>query len=1033
MVRLIRHALPTMIALVLLAGCQMPPASETTLTSADRCGGRRDDDSVARALAMSPDEVRQIRAKRALTNDEMCTIPMAAVTRAYKKSQQIPGDNPSGAARWRAQAYRGNDGTIRSDGLARALDQRTAIVAADARRAKDAGISNSAWTAIGPNNIAGRIRQIAIHPTNANRMWAASVSGGVFTTADGGTTWSVVTDFMGSLTVSSIALDPNDSTKLYATTGEQRYSNFADTPRGGGLYRSTDSGSTWTLVPATNPAADSGWYYGNRVVVQPGNSNVILVATGSGIYRSADGGTTFTRVQTGRYQQVLFDPNTATNAVAGALDGTIAYTTDAGATWTSVAVAGSSRIELAYAKTVSGTVYASVDLNSGTIYRSTNGGASWSLVSTPGHLGSQGDYDNTIWVDPTNVNYIVVGGIDLYRSADAGASFTKISTWSAWPNSPHADHHWIVHHPSYDGTTNRIVFVSNDGGVYKSSDIRAAAAGSDTTTNTWSSINNGLSTVQFYGGAASADGTLVVGGTQDNGNLATTSYSTTWRQVISGDGGYYAVDQADANYSYSEYVYASMQRSTDGAVSAQRICSGIGDTETSCGGEATANFIAPFVMDPNANSTLLVGGRRLWRTTNAKADTVSWSSIKAAIDSNSAISAIAVAKTSSNVIYVGHSDGSLYKTTNGSSSSPTWTALTTGATRQVNRVWVAQDNANEIWVALSGFNSGNLLYSADGGSTFSDRSVGLPETPIRTVVRHPTNGNLIYVGTEVGIFSSEDKGRTWSTSNDGPANVAVDELFWVGSTTTLIAATHGRGMYRAAVDTSRTIPQSGWYYVAGQGGRGYAIEVRGTNIFLAGFLYADDGSAIWYVASGTYNTNSMSANLAQYANGPTLTGTYRTPISVGNVAPVTLQMTSSTAGTLTFGTQTLSITRYPVNGTTVVAAQNGSPETGWWYNPSEGGVGWFFEVQGSQMFMAAYVYAANGQATWYYGSGSMTSPGVYETTLNACTGGQSLTQSYRVPTCSTAAGTSLTVQFTSSTTATSTVGGVTRPLQRYRF
>src|SRR5262249_28222939 len=150
------------------------------------------------------------------------------------------------------------------------------------------------------------------------------------------------------------------------------------------------------------------------------------------------------------------------------------YSLDGGLTWTSVVIASTGgRVELAYAPSSPNIVYASVEVNSGELWKSTDGGLTYSLVNTgTGYLGSQGWYDNAIWVDPANPNLLVVGGgPDAWRSTNGGVNLTRISQWQSAPNSAHADHHVFVNHPGYNGTTNKTVFFGNDGGIYKATDV----------------------------------------------------------------------------------------------------------------------------------------------------------------------------------------------------------------------------------------------------------------------------------------------------------------------------------------------------------------------------------------------------------------------------------------------------------------------------------------------------------------------------------------------------------------------------------
>ena len=269
------------------------------------------------------------------------------------------------------------------------------------------------------------------------------------------------------------------------------------------------------------------------------------------------------------------------------------------------------RAEIAFARNQRGLVYASVDNAKGEVWRSGDSGATWQKLSNPQHLGGQGDYDNAIWVDPTDANHLLVAGLDIYESRDAGANFSAVSDWRAAPASPHADHHALVSPPGF-GPANPQVFDGNDGGVYKAANVYALAGG--TSGIGWTNVNNGLAITQFYSGAGRASaGGRILGGSQDNGSLQLTGGQ--WRAFRGGDGGIVAVDPASDLTMYGEYVYASVLRSLNGGTTSGYICAGIAEAQPAdsnnqyCGAGATqkANFIAPFILDPGNSNRLLVG------------------------------------------------------------------------------------------------------------------------------------------------------------------------------------------------------------------------------------------------------------------------------------------------------------------------------------------------------------------------------------------------------------------------------------------
>jgi photosystem II stability/assembly factor-like uncharacterized protein len=627
-------------------------------------------------------------------------------------------------------------------------------------------------------------------------MWVGSVGGGVWKTLNGGGSWAPLYDFMGNLAVTTLAIGPiKPKVTIYAGTGEGFWNG--DALRGAGIFKSEDSGVTWQQLKNT---ATADFFYVNRLALSP-NYKTLLAATRTGLFRSADGGATWKKQlavpANPEVLDVKFHPKDGQLCVAAGRGGMAFYSGDGGATWKAAkglpAVPGfGGRVELTYALANPKTVYASVDNNSGEVYASADGGQNYQLRNTgTNYLGSQGWYDNTIWAgDPKNEKLVVVGGLDLYRSTDGGNKFNQISYWFKAPASPHADHHVIVAHPQYNGTTNRVVFFGNDGGLYRAKDVLTA-----NDVNGWQELNNNLGITQFYGAAANPATGTFVGGAQDNGTLRFTKASgpEKWSSMFGGDGGYCAADPTDPNFFYGEYVYLQIHRSTDGGASSEYIWNGIEDAGK---GPDLANFIAPFLLDPNNPNTLLAGGASLWRSTNVKAKTPQWANIKPSVQSP--ISAIAVAKGKPNIIWVGHNDGRVYRTdkgTNATLAPADWTQVGQGKLppRFCQRITTDPVFPNVVYVTFGGYANNNVWKTEDGGATWSGIGGKLPDVPVRGLAVHPKNTKFVYAGTEVGVFASEDGGKTWSPTNEGPTNCSVDDLFFLD--TRLVAVTHGRGLF----------------------------------------------------------------------------------------------------------------------------------------------------------------------------------------------------------------------------------------------
>ena len=1019
---------PCLIILTLVGCVQLPPTSTTLTTTSimhsraqvQHCAGLNGltDAAVSARLDLSAVVIDKLRRATGKTNEQVCAMPEPEVSRVLLADQNLYRAPDRKTFRAPAKEFmRQWD----ADDLGK-LPTSTQVLAADAARkslaggnrrsdaigepiiSQGAGTSSSQWTPIGPGNIGGRVRALAIDPRNANRLFIGAASGGIWLTEDAGQSYRPLQDFMGNLAIGALVIDPVNPNVMYAGTGE----SFAGLP-GIGVFKSVDGGVTWTILAATNTDSSvnpggNDWVYVNRIAISQTNPNILLVGTLTSLFRSADGGASWTKVGNFEVLDVRFDPNDGNKALAGTNKGYFYLSRDAGQTWAQSAVLvppaslkgrgtpKSARAEIAFAKSQPNVVFTSLDNNGdgadtrGEVWKSVDGGETWNVLSTPKHLSGQGDYDNTIWVDPTNENNVVVGGLDLYQSTDGGNNFTRISTWQqAGPGAaqPHADHHQIVSVPNFS-VGNPIVYFGNDGGLYRANNIFNVSSSTDAS---WQNLNNGLAVTQFYGGAGKrAAGGRIIGGTQDNGTLVYGA-GTSWARFAGGDGGFVAVDPLDDNTLYGEYVYASIHR-TVGLEFRQYICSGITEalkttsTNTYCGANnvEAANFIAPFILDPNDRNRMLVGANSLWISNNVKAPTPTWTAVKSpvspvAVADKPFISAVAVAEKDSNIIWTGHvlsgsTAGQVWKTSDGLSAVPTWQRVGVGVlpTSTVNRITIDPDNPNRVWVSYSGFALARIWMTTDGGLTWNNIHSNLPAITVHDLKRHPSQTNWLYAATANGVYTSENGGQSWSTTNDGPASVRVRELFWYDQST-LVAATYGRGMFRTTVSGGGPLNYSDlWWAGSAENGWGMSIQQHGNIQLNALYVYDSAGKPTWYVLPGgawnadftTYSGaiyQPTSAPLNNYAAAQFKVGT-----PVGNIS---INFTSNSTATL----------QYVING---IAGQKSiqrqifgrgvSPLTVgdmWWGGSAEDGWGLSITQQAGILFGAWYTYGADGKATWY--------------------------------------------------------------------
>ncbi|MBS1714638.1 MAG: hypothetical protein JST30_09920 [Armatimonadetes bacterium] len=723
-----------------------------------------------------------------------------------------------------AQRLDGRNG-VRADAMMRAVAQRKALI--EAQGGQIAG--GPVWTYLGPDNVGGRVRSVVPHPTVAGTLWIASVGGGIWKTTNSGSSWFPLNENLPSLCIGSLIIDKSNPSVLYAGSGESYFdSEFAENNKaavqGAGIYKTTDGGTSWNQLASTvNPDFNCV----SRLAMSPTDPLTILASTDTGLFRTTDGGQTWVKVYNGKVFDVDFHPTDPNRAVAGlpAAPGVV-RSADGGQTWSaSTGIASTIRCETAWSKSAPNNVYAAVCTGSSfKVWKSTDSGQTW-VVKTTSSFGNYEAYNCMIWVDPTNDNNLIVGGVNAYRSTNQGVSGSQAFT------NVHLDFHWLAEEPGFDGTTKRRVWFGTDGGVATAANVYA---------NTTTDLNNSLGITQFYGGAMNDSTGRIVAGAQDN-YTQVGSGSLNWVAEIGGDGVHCANDPSFPNTFYAGYYYMNMFRSTDGGNNfGTDVTAGISDR----GNEVNCNFIPYLTLDPNQSNTMLACCRRLWRSTNIRTgNPPTWTAIKPPIAAGPGggggeggpppdhfasempynLSFCAIAKGDSNVIWAGHNNGQLYKTTNGTAGSPSWTRVDLNGplpARWISSIVIDPGDKDHVYVAFMGWTDDNLWETNDGGATFHQvTGIGqrhIPEAPVSAFALDPLRPGHLFAGTDIGIFVSWDNGQSWSVETQGPGTVPIDFFQWRNNST-LVTYTYGRGAWSGAVGPADTsVGPTGFQTVRGR-------------------------------------------------------------------------------------------------------------------------------------------------------------------------------------------------------------------------
>jgi len=736
--------------------------------------------------------------------------------------------------------------------FARTLDQRPPVLGKVLGPAD--GIAFD-WKEVGPNDVGGRTRALAIDHTNSNTIIAGGVSGGIWKSTDGGQTWTLKTAMNVPLGVTWIAQDPRSgqNNTWYYTSGEFRGDSAGD--RGGvaffygtGVYKSTDNGETWSKLESTldsDPLRFTGNFdFVSKIIIHPTSGNLYVATNGFGIFRSTDGGTSFSLVlgkpAEHRWTDIAVSSNgtllaTLSESVFfGPTDNPGVYrSTDDGDNWTDItpdtfpATHARSVIGMAPSNPDVAYIFTYDDTKSGDredvhLFKVTSiAGSTFSDLSTnlpdfggdTGFLNTQDSYNMTVAVKPDDSDFVLIGGTSLYRSTN-GFSTQITSADSNWvggytaqgasaPGGQYAkypNHHPDQHVAVFDPNNTGVLWSGHDGGISRAADATASPMA-------WESMNNAYNVTQFYhvSIAAEAGNTRIVGGTQDNGSPAFdwNAPNDGSTDLSSGDGAY--------SYTGSQFVYTSFQVGNVFRYTTS------GNFEASLKPDGTSGqlFIHPFTVDPTDESIMYYPLANVLMRNNTIDTAVSgngWatlSNIAGPAGTNISALAVSTSNPAHRLYFAASGDGSpnIYSLDNADSATDgavdiSIPGLDNGS--YVHNIAVNPNSADEIIVVMSNYNIVGLYHSNDGGANYTAVEGNLEGTDDGPSLRWgailPIDSTAQYlVGTSIGLFSTAVlNGSSTSWTQEGAAvigNVTVAALAARTSDNTVAAATHGRGIF----------------------------------------------------------------------------------------------------------------------------------------------------------------------------------------------------------------------------------------------
>jgi photosystem II stability/assembly factor-like uncharacterized protein len=636
------------------------------------------------------------------------------------------------------------------------------------------------WQPLGPtqtpNDAAGigRVNVLRFSPQNPNIIWAGAACGGLWKSENNGQSWEVMgTDNLPSISIADIAINSQNPDILYIATGDGagyevnvgNYEDFWGGTYSAGVFKSTDGGKTWLNIGLTFSQIQAEVIH--RLLISPQNPDILLAATRNGIFRTRDAGKNWSKVNSVSISDMEWHPTLSTTIYAAG-SRSLLISNDLGASWQTTTQDSfpSGKLSLSVSADAPNQVYVMSDF--GNVYKSLNNGEDFLLMGVAPCI-FYAYYSSVLEVSPINAQHLIAGGVEVAQSFNGGKNWGFCSDYEHFSanNYVHADQHCFGFQP-----ISNHLWAANDGGISSTNDNGAH----------WQTHNNGLNIAQFYRiSAAENEAQLLYGGLQDNGVMQ--EKNNQWTGVMNeGDGMNCLINEANENEVYAAYQFGKMYKSENGGKK-------FFELETPGGAWTT-----PFIAHPTHPKTLFYGGKR--QVFISKDEGESWEIYSPELFQNE-ISALAIPQKYPHFLYVMNNE-SIYRTTDNGKTWETAYQNLPVSLANLSDISVSDYEPNKIWASFSGFIAGEkVYYSEDGGKTWENISGNLPNIPINCIEYQQFSNDVLYIGTDFGVFMKNGKRAKWQYWSNNLPNVIVNELEILYEGQKIRAATFGRGLWEA--------------------------------------------------------------------------------------------------------------------------------------------------------------------------------------------------------------------------------------------